>query len=76
VATSDLAAEVRSLREVLAEINVALKLAREMPATTDVGPIVDAIRTRVGAALEQSVKLDALVDRQRTARGGSRQSAS
>lgn len=67
VVASDLAAEVRSLREVLTEINVALKLAREMPPTADVGPIVDAIRTRVGAALEQSAKLDALVDHQRDA---------
>ena len=66
VATGDLAGEVRSLREVLNEVNVALKLAREMPST-DVGPIVDAIRTRVGAALEQSARLDALVDEQRGA---------
>lgn len=75
VAASDLATEVRSLREVLTEINVALKLAREMPST-DVGPIVDAIRTRVGAALEQSAKLDALVDHQRDADRRPRQSAS
>jgi DNA-binding CsgD family transcriptional regulator len=74
--TSDLAAEVRSLREVLTEINVALKLAREMSSTADVGPIVDAIRTRVGAALEQSEKLDALVDHQRGMDRRSRQSAS
>jgi regulatory LuxR family protein len=74
--TSDLAAEVRSLREVLGEINVALKLARDMPATADVGPLVDAIRTRVGAALEQSARLDALVDRERTRDGRSRKSAS
>jgi DNA-binding CsgD family transcriptional regulator len=73
--TSDLASEVRSLREVLTEINVALKLAREMPASADVGPIVDAIRTRVGAALEQSARLDALVDHQRGADRRSRQSA-
>ena len=60
--TTDLAAQVRSLREGLAEINVALKLAREMPQTADVGPIVDAIRARVAAALEQSAVLDALLD--------------
>lgn len=59
--TSDLVAEVRLLREVLTEINVALKLAREMPASADVGPIVDAIRARVGSALEQSARLDTLV---------------
>jgi DNA-binding CsgD family transcriptional regulator len=76
VVTSDLAAEVRSLREVLTEINVALKLAREMPPTADVGPIVEAIRTRVGAALEQSAKLDALLDHQRGADGRSRQTLS
>lgn len=64
-ADADLAAEVRSLREVLGEINVALKLARELPADANVGPLVDAIRTRVGAALEQSARLDALVDGQR-----------
>jgi len=59
---TDLPTEIRSLREVLSEINVALKLAREMPADADVGPLVDAIRARVGAALEQSARLDALVD--------------
>jgi DNA-binding CsgD family transcriptional regulator len=73
---TDLAAEVRSLREVLGEINVALKLAREMPADANVGPLVDAIRTRVGAALEQSAKLDALVDQERALGRRSRQSAS
>ena len=73
---SDLTAEVRSLREALTEINVALKLAREMPSTADVGPIVDAIRTRVAAALEQSARLDSLVDHERGQDGQSRQSAS
>ena len=72
----DLAAEVRSLRDVLGEINVALKLARELPADADVGPLVDAIRTRVGAALEQSAKLDALVDGERARDRRSRQTAS
>src|SRR5438046_5210324 len=72
----DLAAEVRSLRDVLTEINVALKLARELPADADVGPLVDAIRTRVGAALEQSARLDALVDTERAKDRRSRQSAS
>jgi DNA-binding CsgD family transcriptional regulator len=72
----DLAAEVRALRDVLTEINVALKLAREMPANTDVGPLVDAIRTRVGAALDQSARLDALVDRERAQDRRLRQSAS
>jgi DNA-binding CsgD family transcriptional regulator len=62
---TDLAAEVRSLHEVLAEINVALKLAREMPGTADVAPLVDAIRSRVQVALERSAKLDILVDRAR-----------
>ncbi|HVD52461.1 MAG TPA: LuxR family transcriptional regulator [Candidatus Udaeobacter sp.] len=69
VVPSDLAAEVRSLRDVLTEINVAMKLLREMPPTAQVGPILDAIRARVGAALEQSTKLDALVDHQRGADG-------
>jgi hypothetical protein len=73
---ADLAAEVRSLRDVLGEIDVALKLAREMPADADVGPLVDAIRTRVGTALEQSARLDALVDRERTQDRRSRQGAS
>jgi DNA-binding CsgD family transcriptional regulator len=74
--TADIAAEVRSLREVLGEINVALKLARELPPTADAGPLVDAIRTRVGAALEQSARLDALVDRERSRNRRSRQTAS
>jgi DNA-binding CsgD family transcriptional regulator len=73
---ADLATEVRSLREVLTEINVALKLAREMPSTADLGPIVDAIRTRVGAALEQSARLDSLVEHQRGADHPASQSAS
>jgi hypothetical protein len=63
--TAELVGEVRALRDALGEINVALKLAREMPADADVGPLVEAIRTRVGAALEQSARLDALVDRER-----------
>jgi DNA-binding CsgD family transcriptional regulator len=75
-ADTDIAAEVRSLREVLGEINVALKLARELPADANVGPLVDAIRTRVGAALEQSARLDALVDTSRARDRRSRQSAS
>jgi DNA-binding CsgD family transcriptional regulator len=61
---ANLVAEVRALREVLGEINVALKLARELPADTNVGPLVDAIRTRVNAALEQSSRLDDLIERQ------------
>ena len=73
--TGDLAAEVRTLREVLGEINVALKLARELPARADVGPLVEAIRTRVGAALEQSARLDAMVDRERALDRESRQNA-
>ena len=73
---TDLVAEVRALREVLEEINIALKLAREMPATADVGPLVDTIRTRVGAALEKSAALDALVEGERTADPRARQSAS
>src|SRR5712691_2732407 len=63
--TNDLVAEVRSLRDVLGEINVALKLARELPSDADVGPLVDAIRTRVGTALDQSARLGVLVDRER-----------
>jgi DNA-binding CsgD family transcriptional regulator len=72
----DLSAEVRSLRDVLAEINVALKLARELPADADVGPLVDTIRARVGVALEQSAKLDSLVDRERNRDRRARQTAS
>jgi regulatory LuxR family protein len=62
---TDLAAEVHMLREALNEINVALKIARELPADSDVGPLVDAMRARVAAALVQSSKLDALVERER-----------
>jgi DNA-binding CsgD family transcriptional regulator len=75
LAVGDLATEVRSLREVLTEINIALKLARELPADADVGPLVDAIRTRVGAALERSAKLDALVDGRRSGERRSRRTA-
>jgi hypothetical protein len=73
---TDLAVEVRALREVLLEIDVALKLAREMPPTADVSPIVDAIHKRVNAALEQSERLDSLVDDQRHANRMSRNRAS
>jgi predicted transcriptional regulator len=73
---TDIAAEVRSLRDLLAEINVALKIARELPADVDVGPLVDTIRARVGVALEQSAKLDSLVDRERTRDRRARQTAS
>jgi len=62
---TDLVSAVRSLREVLAEINVALKLARELPNEVNVLPIVDAIRARVSVALEQTERLDLAVDRQR-----------
>ncbi len=72
---TDLGAEVRSLREVLGEINVALKLARELPSDADVGPLVDAIRSRVSAALERSARLDALVESGRTQNGRPTQSA-
>jgi regulatory LuxR family protein len=73
---TDLAAEVHMLREALNEINVALKLARELPADSDVGPLVDAMRTRVAAALEQSSRLDALVERERAVDRRSRPTAS
>ena len=73
--SNDLAAEVRSLRETLGEINVALKLARELPADANVGPLVDAIRTRVGAALDQSARLDAMVDHERALGRESKKSA-
>ena len=73
---TDLVGEVRSLRDVLGEINVALKLARELPADADVGPLVDSIRTRVAAALEQSARLDTLIARERTADRRSTRNAS
>lgn len=73
--SGDLSAEVRALRDVLAEINVALKIARELPADANVGPIVDAIRNRVGVALSQSERLDALVADRRSMEQ-SRQTAS
>jgi DNA-binding CsgD family transcriptional regulator len=73
---TDLGVEVRALRETLLEINVALKLARELPPTADVGPIVDAIHKRVNAALEQSERLDLLIDDQRHADRMSRDRAS
>lgn len=62
---TDLVSAVRSLREVLAEINVALKLARELPSDVNVVPIVDAIRARVSVALDETERLDLAVDRQR-----------
>jgi DNA-binding CsgD family transcriptional regulator len=74
-AATDLASEVRSLHEVLAEINVALKLAREMPSDASVGPLVDAIRVRVTDALERSARLDGLIDRERVLDRRTRQSA-
>jgi DNA-binding CsgD family transcriptional regulator len=72
----DLSSEVRSLRDILAEINVALNLARELPADTSVGPLVDAIRARVTAALNKSARLEAVVAERRLADLRSRETAS
>ena len=76
VVDPDLSVEVRSLRELLVEINVALKLARELPADTTVGPFVDAIHTRVTAALNQSARLETVVAERRLAELRSRKAAS
>ena len=48
---------------------------RVLPADANVGPLVDAIRTRVGAALDQSARLDAMVDHERALGRESKKSA-
>ncbi len=54
----DLAAEVRSLREVLGEINVALKLARELPADADVGSTPSSTASATGTAGRGKARAD------------------
>ncbi|HEV8536115.1 MAG TPA: helix-turn-helix transcriptional regulator [Candidatus Limnocylindria bacterium] len=61
----DLVQSVKSLRELLNEVHVAVKLARELPPESASGPLVDAIRTRVRAALAESDKLATLIARER-----------
>jgi DNA-binding CsgD family transcriptional regulator len=60
-APTDLLEAVRALRELLTEVNVAVKLARELPADAAAGPLLDAMRTRMQAALQQSENLAELV---------------
>jgi hypothetical protein len=59
--------ELGTLRELLTEIDVATKLARELPADATAGPLIDAVRARVARALEQSAKLELLL---RSAKNG------
>jgi DNA-binding CsgD family transcriptional regulator len=65
-APPELIEAVRVLRELLSEVNVAMKLARELPPQTTAGPLVDAIRVRVQAALAQSDAVAQLIERERT----------
>lgn len=63
-AREDLQRAVSSLRELLAEVDVAVKLARELPPEAATGPLVDAIRARVHAALDQSEWVATLIARE------------
>lgn len=74
-------AEVRralaELRELLTEVSVAAKLAREVPSEAATAPRIDAIRARVRAALEQCAKIAEMIERQQSteadeATGGTR----
>ena len=59
---------IASLNGLLNEVDVAVKLARELPIDGGAtGPLLEAVRTRVAAALEQTGRLAGLIERHRTA---------
>ena len=64
-APAELVDSARSLRELLTEVNVAVKLARELPDESVTGPLIEAIRTRVESALVESDRLASFLDRER-----------
>jgi DNA-binding CsgD family transcriptional regulator len=65
----DVTQAVASLNELLHEVNVALKLAREVHSD-GAGPLLDAMRTRVQAALDQTTVLADLIDERRATEQG------
>jgi hypothetical protein len=77
--TVDIALSLATVRELLNEVDVAVKLARELPADAATGSLGDAIRSRVRAAMAESDRLLSLIALQReagTADGPARRSAS
>ena len=64
-APPELSESLVSLREVLRELDVAVKLAAELPTDATMGPLLDAVRARTRAALEYSERVEALVEEQR-----------
>jgi DNA-binding CsgD family transcriptional regulator len=65
-APAELVDSARSLRDLLNEVNVAVKLARELPDESVTGPLIDAIRARVQSALAESERLASFLDRERS----------
>jgi hypothetical protein len=55
-----------SLRRVLNELDVAMRLARDMPSDNGRDALLDAVRTRSEAALEYTDAVTALVREQQT----------
>jgi DNA-binding CsgD family transcriptional regulator len=75
-APDDIVASLASLRTLLGEVDIAVKLARELPAEAASGPLVDAIRSRIRTAIAESDRLTDLLKRQgdshQTLRGSDR----
>lgn len=71
-ASPDVLASVESLRDLLREVNIAVKLAAELPPETVSGPLIEAVRTRMHSALEQSERVAALLKRRAAAQRSDR----
>jgi DNA-binding CsgD family transcriptional regulator len=63
-ASPGLGGAVSALRDLLAEVDVAVKLAKELPPDVASGPLFDAIRARVRAALAESDRLATLIEQE------------
>ena len=63
----DLSQAIVSLRSVLNELDVALRLATEVPVTVAKDSLLEAVRARTRAALEYSERVATLVAEQRDA---------
>jgi predicted ArsR family transcriptional regulator len=61
---NELLAAVTELRELLNEVNVAAKLAHETANGRATPELLEAIRARARAALEQSARVGAIVERE------------
>jgi DNA-binding CsgD family transcriptional regulator len=64
-APADLQKAVGSLRSVLGEVDIAMKLAAELPPETVSGPLLEAVRTRMRVALAFTEQVARLAARER-----------